>query len=704
MSEVVAALADEARATPHARPGIEALSRRAADAGQAAFGEAVAALLGAHDPGAVALLLAGAAVGFPLDPAQVRRALALTHDLTHLALLAGRCGAATVDVLTAAARMAHQDAEWRLVSALLAAERVAAGGATAPRELLAELRMHARLDYEPELAYMVGLAAEALQDPGLEELAGDWREAACRGRGPAHMRERLLGRLSLDMEVLAALPAEPPVRAVAAGFTVRRATEKVGRNDPCPCGSKKKYKKCCEGKDRARNAEASPVPGVTLAEYLADPGRYLRPEDVHRLGPAELARLDLAKLPTLHLITAIRRQALLEQWDRAEQGLDVLAERTDLPGESSAWEYRLEVIDDALRVGATDVVARQRAKVEAEGGSEAIGDLELELELRAPTAETVGRLDAAALEALRAPEGHGAIDLAYALLEAFPALGILVARGAIDPARVLDSETLLDEIERARDLLGLSPDDSAGRAYDDALATRERREAEAGTEAREREELLAEAQRLRKELQAAHQRAQEAERQASARPERAAGAPEARPTGKVDATERAELERLRAKVDELKQEVADRNRERRQLRRELDDARRALEERPESAPTREPATRGDEAPDPGELPLPEEATRGVLPPALAAAAEQALHRVPTRVAQHALRLIGALAAGEPTAWRGVKRLRDKDGLLSARVGIHYRLILRADARTARLDVLDFVPREGFDTALRRLSG
>lgn len=25
--------------------------------------------------------------------------------------------------------------------------------------------------------------------------------------------------------------------------------EKVGRNDPCPCGSGKKYKKCCEPKD-----------------------------------------------------------------------------------------------------------------------------------------------------------------------------------------------------------------------------------------------------------------------------------------------------------------------------------------------------------------------------------------------------------------------------------------------------------------------
>jgi preprotein translocase subunit SecA len=27
--------------------------------------------------------------------------------------------------------------------------------------------------------------------------------------------------------------------------TVKRAGEKVGRNDPCPCGSGKKYKKCC---------------------------------------------------------------------------------------------------------------------------------------------------------------------------------------------------------------------------------------------------------------------------------------------------------------------------------------------------------------------------------------------------------------------------------------------------------------------------
>jgi preprotein translocase subunit SecA len=27
--------------------------------------------------------------------------------------------------------------------------------------------------------------------------------------------------------------------------TFQRATPKVGRNDPCPCGSGKKHKKCC---------------------------------------------------------------------------------------------------------------------------------------------------------------------------------------------------------------------------------------------------------------------------------------------------------------------------------------------------------------------------------------------------------------------------------------------------------------------------
>ncbi|MDM9624988.1 YchJ family metal-binding protein [Rhizobium sp. S152] len=35
-------------------------------------------------------------------------------------------------------------------------------------------------------------------------------------------------------------PTPPPVRVL-----------QIGRNDPCPCGSGQKYKKCCHGQDRA---------------------------------------------------------------------------------------------------------------------------------------------------------------------------------------------------------------------------------------------------------------------------------------------------------------------------------------------------------------------------------------------------------------------------------------------------------------------
>ncbi|MBC7261170.1 MAG: SEC-C domain-containing protein, partial [Chloroflexi bacterium] len=33
--------------------------------------------------------------------------------------------------------------------------------------------------------------------------------------------------------------------------------DKIGRNDPCPCGSGKKYKNCCLAKDRARRIHES---------------------------------------------------------------------------------------------------------------------------------------------------------------------------------------------------------------------------------------------------------------------------------------------------------------------------------------------------------------------------------------------------------------------------------------------------------------
>jgi uncharacterized protein len=78
-------------------------------------------------------------------------------------------------------------------------------------------------------------------------LTGDAEEAA-RAAGEDWLSDEELDRLELECE-------EKLPQAVSAIFrfwvaqrsikTIRREAPKVGRNDPCPCGSGKKFKKCC---------------------------------------------------------------------------------------------------------------------------------------------------------------------------------------------------------------------------------------------------------------------------------------------------------------------------------------------------------------------------------------------------------------------------------------------------------------------------
>ena len=42
--------------------------------------------------------------------------------------------------------------------------------------------------------------------------------------------------------------------------------EKVGRNDPCPCGSGKKYKRCCLAKEEPKAHPSAPATMVTEEE------------------------------------------------------------------------------------------------------------------------------------------------------------------------------------------------------------------------------------------------------------------------------------------------------------------------------------------------------------------------------------------------------------------------------------------------------
>ena len=96
---------------------------------------------------------------------------------------------------------------------------------------------------------------------GLVQTSDDFEnvcEVLFRARGPSEdeitaMRERreeeerklMLGRGSLGGGDKAAKEPKQEGRVVHQGGTYQRRLTKIGRNDACPCGSGRKFKKCC---------------------------------------------------------------------------------------------------------------------------------------------------------------------------------------------------------------------------------------------------------------------------------------------------------------------------------------------------------------------------------------------------------------------------------------------------------------------------
>lgn len=69
---------------------------------------------------------------------------------------------------------------------------------------------------------------------------------------------------------------------------------KAGRNDPCPCGSGKKYKKCCMGKD-AEHARAADTSHESSDEHVGrryPPARAAEIENAFKRGINHLDRND----------------------------------------------------------------------------------------------------------------------------------------------------------------------------------------------------------------------------------------------------------------------------------------------------------------------------------------------------------------------------------------------------------------------------
>jgi tetratricopeptide (TPR) repeat protein len=122
---------------------------------------------------------------------------------------------------------------------------------------------------------------------------------------------------------------------------------KAGRNDPCPCGSGRKYKRCCLEKDEA--AEYAALAAVALAKAPAQP---ISPdtmldfdEDEDELTPASNAVVDLIHAGKLDEAEQAARD-LLQRFPEVHDGYDRLGMVYEARGDNqqAAFYYR-KVVD-----------------------------------------------------------------------------------------------------------------------------------------------------------------------------------------------------------------------------------------------------------------------------------------------------------------------------------------------------------------------
>lgn len=121
---------------------------------------------------------------------------------------------------------------------------------------------------------------------------------------------------------------------------------KIGRNDPCACGSGKKYKKCCMASDEAAARAARPAPPAAAAARLPSLASYFQEHDEpDELTEASNAVADMIQAGNLD---AAERAAhdLLARFPDVHDGYDRLGMVCEARGNHrQAADYYRKAID-----------------------------------------------------------------------------------------------------------------------------------------------------------------------------------------------------------------------------------------------------------------------------------------------------------------------------------------------------------------------
>lgn len=616
----------------------------------AALAEAVAD----HDPvRGVALVLAARRGGrvCNVDPEAILWLLQRIEDPVLVPCLAGACSQPLPLLLDFLDREPHVDprAAALVVCALLLEDQPIA-------EDLVALFTRSVVGLGSWRTGPVGMAFERLSHPELQTLA---RRLRPRDSVSFHgtvetMRRGLAG--DFDSALQEVLDDSQPVR---------RAEPKVGRNDPCPCGSGLKFKKCCQGKSAPKSYRRW-VPPVQFVPYSLPLHQVvqLRPE---AQGSRRLRLLveDLCYRGPL---------------DLAEEALDELLARSDRP-------YPHDEIVETFMLGASercpsDRLLRLAYRLKGESPRSA----QLKSRLLATLHTQSQELDSSWASLLDEPSDIA--NLALLLRRSRPALSLLLARVAlVQSDDEWEGDMLLGGLSLTRARLGLTREDPIEDVWE-RLQEYDEEEDDAPDPA-----MLA----LQKELTEARQRLRQLENAQSraARPDKnraqVVPASEVPPPPAPD----PEAKRLRERLQEVKALLRERNQERTRLRDEL---------KTRTAPPVETSlsiSPQDEA-EPEFLEF-GSAVRPPLLPEWTKAATQELRELPVLTARLALRLTGELASGLPSTWQKTKPIQAVEGLHSIRLGLNHRMLFRPEPEAGTLVVHHLVNRGEHDRVVKQMS-
>ena len=655
----------------------------------------------------------------PVDARHLHGGAHLLTETDLVARLAGHCHGDVAGALVHTVREGRLSWEREGVALLLGAwwDREKGEGRTRTA-LVRQARLLCRQYLSLSGELLVVATAQLLEDDELSELVSRLRAFAFEGEA------RTMGASLLDLAtqpVLEGLPERAASRS-SGWRPLRRAVPRIGRNEPCPCGSGKKYKRCCLPRDHQRLLDSSDIEGVTRSELRRNLEAHLTWDRLEELRAHELARLDPRRIdPGLH-VAVVRKLILFNEFQAVHRFFqtDGLA--------ASLQDHLLDAVDAALRHHRTDDAQALLELVDAP-----VDEMWMSLRMvvlmhgleASPVLADMERRASAVLD-------DDAVEFACDLVDSrWPHLGIFVARGVLPVATPVDRQTLLRAIGEARDRLDLpaidpvedalearlgdareadrwlgghleprprmAPDQDDGGDGEDAWASSESEpDGPDGAEAAPQRVDTDHWQALEaKEVEVRHLRDQlsELRRVLQAQDEERHGAtvdpvPEANPR----------FLELRARVHRLKGELTQRHAERNQLRRQLDRMRKsvdALTAQHEESPV-PPELEGSAAPT-----ARPEGLAGTLPPRLPLFSKrfrEQLATVPDGVTRRALLTVGRIAAGDPGALRGARRLHADRDLHRQRIGRDYRLLFRL--HDDELEVVDLLPRQDLERTLR----